>query len=88
MKHSENVLNGASVGVHLHEVVVATKARILSLARNIADASTRVMFALQVSRMTSALATLSDEQLGQIGLQRKDINDYAHKLITYEYDGL
>ncbi len=42
----------------------------------------------QINRLTSALNALSETQLDQINVERKDIRQHAEKLITYEYDGL
>tara|TARA_R110002124_G_scaffold109_6_gene452 strand:- start:13375 stop:13641 length:267 start_codon:yes stop_codon:yes gene_type:complete len=88
MKQSGNALGGASIDIHFNDTFTATKAFIGSLARKALIGMARIMLALRVSRMTSALATMSDEQLDQIGVHRKDISDHARKLITYEYDGL
>ncbi len=42
----------------------------------------------QINRLASALNALSDAQLDQIKLARKDIRQHAETLIIYEYDGL
>lgn len=88
MKQSGNVLSGASIGIHLNEVLTATKACIGSLTQKISEATTRIMLAMRIGRMASALTAYSDEQLEHIGVLRKDIRDHARMLITYEYDGL
>ena len=38
--------------------------------------------ALQTARMMQALSQLGDEQLAQIGIERRDIPSYAERLIT------
>lgn len=43
---------------------------------------------LKVARMESALNTLSDQQLSQIGITRDEIKPHAEYLVSYEYDGL
>ncbi len=88
MKQSGNVLGGASIGIHLNEVLTTTKACIGSLTQKISEARARTMLAMRIGRMASALSAFSDEQLEQIGVLRKDIRDHARKLITYEYDGI
>ncbi|EBA04555.1 hypothetical protein RB2150_08628 [Rhodobacterales bacterium HTCC2150] len=88
MNQFGNVIDRASVGIHLNEISSATKAHIRTLARNVSGATSRIMLALQVGRMTSALMSLSDEQLEQIGVMREDIDEHARALITYEYGGL
>lgn len=39
---------------------------------------------LQMARMLSTLANMSDHQLAQIGIQRSDIPKYADKLMAEE----
>lgn len=43
-----------------------------------------VVKALQVARMMSTLANMSDSQLDQIGISRSDIPNYAEKLMADE----
>ena len=88
MKHPSNVINDAFVNIHLHELLATAKAHLGSLAQRVLKAAGPVILAMQVGRMKSVLTALTDEQLEQIGVQRKDIDRHAHKLINYEYDGL
>ena len=82
MKQPTNMLLGAPVGVHLHENFAKASAGISALAQVISNGLERMFLTLQIGRMTSVLTAMSDEQLDQIGVQRKDIERHARKLIA------
>lgn len=42
---------------------------------------------LQLARMKSVLMSMSDEQLAQVGITRKEISRYAEKLTSEQQDG-
>lgn len=49
--------------------------------RTVCSNISRAVKAMQYSRMMSAMATLTDEQLAQAGIERKDIPARAHESI-------
>jgi hypothetical protein len=87
MKQPTNMLLGAPVGVHLHETFAKTSAGISALTQVISNGLAQMFLTLQIGRMTSVLTAMSDEQLDQIGVQRKDIERHARKLITGDDNG-
>jgi uncharacterized protein YjiS (DUF1127 family) len=56
---------------------------VLILARIGAQAHAALK-SLQMARMLSTLANMSDHQLAQIGIRRSDIPKYAEKLMAEE----
>ncbi|TLP55531.1 hypothetical protein FEE96_22720 [Parasedimentitalea maritima] len=57
-------------------------------ATTVRNTAAQCMIRVKIAKMQSALNRLTDEQLKQIGLARKDIAQHAVYLIGYEYDGL
>lgn len=56
----------------------------VSFARNTRVKSKTALKALQMARMMSTLANMSDNQLAHIGISRADIPDYAKTLLADE----
>lgn len=69
------------VGSHAVTASIALLARLGTGAK---AAAHRVFVAMQLARMMSVLANMSDEHLELIGVARSEIPDYAAKLLAGE----
>ena len=56
----------------------------VSVLARIGGKSYSALKSLQIARMLSTLANMSDHQLAQIGIQRSDIPKYAETLLAEE----
>ncbi len=58
------------------------------LATRFGKGAKSAVLKIQIARMESVLRNLSDSQLADIDLERRDIPDRARSLLGYQYDGL
>lgn len=73
---------------HTQQIVDGAYALISEFGSALKSCLSKLFMQFKINRLSSALSSMSDNQLDKIGLSRKDIKLHAETLIKYEYDGL
>ncbi|MBT8418701.1 MAG: DUF1127 domain-containing protein [Silicimonas sp.] len=80
--------NSQSARSHHQPATAAAVSKFLvQLGSDLAATAKSFLRAMQMARMMSSLAEMSDRQLAEIGITRSQIPQYAEKLLAQETDG-
>ena len=85
---NDSTFEGSVFWAQSKRIVLDAKTNTGLAASRLRKGLSRFVTQMQIARMQSVLSAMTDEQLVQINLDRRDIRTRAESLVTYKYDGL
>lgn len=88
MKPHSSTINGPTFADAVHRMTGLAAVRLGHWTSATGQSVTRVITRVQVARMVGILSGMSDAQLAQIGIERREIRRFSDRLVAGEFEEL